>query len=147
MIEKLIEDLIEYEGIRTKPYDDATGEELKQGKVLKGKLTIGVGRNLSDVGLRDDEVEYLLRNDIDVAVGSLKKIFNDFDSYPENIRRALVNMMFNLGEPRFRTFKKFIQAIKDRDYKRAIEEATNSRWCKQVGVRCDFVTNLIRKEI
>ena len=146
MLNKIIDDLKEYEGVRTKPYDDATGKELIVGSILKGKLTIGVGRNLSDVGLKDDEIEYLLKNDINVAIGSLKKIFNDFDDYPENIKRALINMMFNLGEPRFRTFKKFIQAIKDRDYKKARDEAIDSRWCKQVSRRCKFIADLIYQE-
>ena len=40
-----------------KPYKDTVG-----------KLTIGVGRNLDDVGIGEEEAEVLLRNDIKDAV-------------------------------------------------------------------------------
>ncbi|MEO1928105.1 MAG: hypothetical protein ABGX26_05395 [Nautiliaceae bacterium] len=52
-------------------------------------------------------------------------------------------MIFNLGKPRFLQFKKMIKAIKDGDFKRAAEEAKNSRWCGQVGQRCEDVYNML----
>jgi len=52
-------------------------------------------------------------------------------------------MDFNLGKPRFLTFKKLIQAVKEGDFKKAAEEAKNSRWCRQVGKRCEDVYNLL----
>lgn len=42
------------EGVREFPYTDTVG-----------KLSIGVGRNLDDVGLRPDEIALMLENDID----------------------------------------------------------------------------------
>ena len=39
-----------------------------------GIETIGVGRNLRDVGLSDDEIEYLLNNDIDRVEKQLDNI-------------------------------------------------------------------------
>ena len=50
---RLIED---HEGRRSHIYTDTVG-----------KLTIGVGRNLTDRGLSDDEIDYLLANDIKIA--------------------------------------------------------------------------------
>jgi lysozyme len=44
------------EAVRAKLYKDSVG-----------KWTIGVGRNLDDVGLRPDEIDYLLDNDVRVA--------------------------------------------------------------------------------
>ena len=43
-------------------------------KILKIE-TIGVGRNLRDVGLSDDEIEYLLNNDIDRVEKQLDTYF------------------------------------------------------------------------
>ena len=48
----LISQLIIDEGIKLKPYTDSVG-----------KLTIGVGRNLNDVGISEDEARFLLGNE------------------------------------------------------------------------------------
>ena len=53
MLEKLKEQLIRHEGLRLKPY-----------RCTANKLTIGVGRNLDDVGISEDEALILLENDI-----------------------------------------------------------------------------------
>ena len=52
--EQIVKDLINHEGKKRTVYLDSMGIE-----------TIGVGRNLRHVGLDDDEVLYLLNNDID----------------------------------------------------------------------------------
>ena len=46
--DRLRAQLVLHEGSRLKPYRDTVG-----------KLTIGIGRNLDDVGLSEDEVDYL----------------------------------------------------------------------------------------
>ena len=136
MMEKVKELLIKHEGLRLKPYKDTVG-----------KLTIGVGRNLDDNGINKNEAMYMLENDINRCINELKEIFPDFDDLPENIKIALIDMIFNLGKPRFLEFKKMIEAIKKRDFKRAAVEAQDSRWCKQVRRRCEdvvkFLTSLL----
>ena len=125
--------LIKHEGLRLKPY-----------KCPAGKLTIGVGRNIEENGISEEEAYYLLKNDIDRCINELKEIFEDFDELPENVKLALIDMIFNLGKPRFLKFKKMIEAIKDRDFKRAALEAKNSHWCRQVGNRCKDVVELLQ---
>ena len=44
------------EGVKLKPYKDTVG-----------KLTIGCGRNLDDIGISYTEVDYLLENDLNMA--------------------------------------------------------------------------------
>jgi len=105
-------------------------------------MTIGVGRNIQENGINYDEAMYLLDNDIGRCIRELKEIFKDFDRLPENIQTALIDMIFNIGKPRFMKFKKMIQAVKDRDFQKASEEAKDSRWCKQVGKRCDDVVEM-----
>jgi lysozyme len=134
MINKIKDFIIKHEGVSLKPY-----------YCPAGKLSIGVGRNLQDNGITYDEVVYLLENDIDRCIRELRTIFKDFDELPENIQIVLIDMIFNLGKTRFLKFKKMIQAIKDRDFKKASEEAKNSRWCGQVGKRCDDVVEMFLK--
>jgi len=125
--------IIKHEGLKLKPYTCPAG-----------KLTIGVGRNIEDNGISEDEAMILLENDIKRCEAELVDIFTEFYTYPENVQIALIDMIFNLGKTRFLQFKKMIQAIKDKDFLKASKEARNSRWCGQVGNRCDDVVEMMR---
>lgn len=134
MIEQLTEDLILDEGLRLKPYKDTVG-----------KVTIGVGRNLDDVGITEYEARYLLENDIGVAMSELDREISWWRGLPEPAQRALVNMCFNLGWPRLSKFKGMLWALKDGDYPSAAEEALDSRWAAQVGQRAHRIADLYRE--
>ena len=47
----------------------------ERSKKRYGKLTITVGRNLSDRGLADDEIDYLFANDLVVALQICQDIY------------------------------------------------------------------------
>ena len=118
--------LILNEGLRLKPYYDTVG-----------KLTIGVGRNLIDNGISEDEAMYMLENDIRRAVQDLQRIFINFNDYDEHVKAVLIDMMFNLGFEGFMSFKKFIRAIKDGDMETAAKEMMDSKWAMQVKSRAE----------
>ena len=129
-----IEDLlIKHEGLKLKPYICPAGH-----------LTIGVGRNLDDLGISKDEAMYMLKNDIKRCENELREIFLNFDELPENVKLVLIDMIFNLGKTRFLKFRHMIQAVKNRDWKAMIEEMKNSKWCKQVKSRCEDDVRLIK---
>jgi len=123
-----------HEGLRLKPYRD-----------IIGKLTIGIGRNLEDVGITEDEAFLMLVNDINRCESELIEIFgkDEFLLYPEPVRVVLYDMIFNLGKPKFLKFKKMIQAVKDKDWYVMIREMRDSKWCRQLSKRCDNNSNLI----
>lgn len=108
-----------------------------------GKYTVGIGRNLDDVGISFEEAEFMLANDIDRCVNLLSN-FEWYVNQPENVRNALINMCFNLGLPRLLGFKRMIEALKKKDYTKASIEALDSRWSKQVGQRAKDVALMIR---
>ena len=118
--------------------------KLKPYHCPAGKLTIGVGRNIEDNGISEDEAMYLLENDIKRCVNELREIFPNFDMFDETKKTALIDMIFNLGKTRFLGFKKMIAAIKKADWQTASKEAKDSKWCREVGVRCDDDTRLLR---
>ena len=108
--------------------------ELKPYKCTSGKLTIGVGRNLEDIGITEQEAELLLLNDI----GRVKQeLVNDqwyMDLDP--VRKAVIeNMSFNLGYPTLKKFQNMIAHISEGNFELASKEMLNSRWSKQVGQR------------
>ena len=124
--------LVKHEDMKLKPY-----------YCPAGKLTVGVGRNLEDNGITTDEALYMLKNDIKRAEQELRDIFPDFDELPENVKMVLIDMDFNLGKTRFLTFKKMIQAVKERNWGKMVKEMKNSKWCKQVKNRCEDDVKLI----
>ena len=125
--------LIKHEDLKLKPYICPAGH-----------LTIGVGRNLDDLGISEDEAMYLLENDIKRVKNELREIFPDFDELPYNIQLVLIDMDFNLGKRRFLTFKKMIQAVKEHNWAKMIEEMKNSHWCGQVKSRCEDDVRLVK---
>jgi lysozyme len=128
----LITELKRDEGVELKAYQDTVGI-----------WTIGIGRNLQDVGVSMDEAEYMLANDIDVAVGELQRTFDWFEGLSDARQRVCVNMCFNLGLSRLLGFKKFIAAMAIGDWKTAGVEMLDSKWARQVGARSTRLRDLL----
>lgn len=140
-IEYMKSELRRDEGVRLKPYRDTVG-----------KMTIGVGRNLDDVGVTNEEVDYLLENDIGRAMADLDRNLPWWRGLSEARQRALVNMAFNMGVPRLLKFRDLLAALQAGDYERAASEAFDSRWARQVGDgpggredRADRIAEMIRE--
>lgn len=131
----IFEQLKHHEGVRRLPYECPAG-----------KLTIGVGRNLDDRGLSDDEIDLLLRNDIWTAMQELDAVWPEWRKLSRNRQDALIDMMFNLGRTRFRKFEKFLSALKSGDYAKAADEMLNSKWANQVGKRAETLARMMRED-
>lgn len=116
--------LREHEGLRLEPY-----------RCTAGKLTIGYGRNLDDVGITKQEAEYMLNNDVISVAGRLEEALPYWDTLSPVRKAVLVDMGFNLGVPGLLKFKKTLEAVENREWEKAGEEMLNSRWATQVGTR------------
>jgi lysozyme len=125
--------LIRHEDLKTKPY-----------KCTAGKLTIGVGRNLDDNGIRKVEAYFMLDNDIDEVIGPLKKKYGWFERLNAVRKAVIIDMAFNLGIPRFGAFKKTIALIESGQYEEASREMLNSKWAVQVGYRAKELSEMMR---
>lgn len=121
--QKLTELLIEHEGLRLKPY-----------RCPSGKLTIGIGRNLEDVGITKAEAMFLLANDIKRVSAELNA-FDWFKGLDPVRQLVLMDMCFNLGLSNLLKFKKMISALERGDYDKAHVEMLDSLWATQVGSR------------
>lgn len=129
---KLVDQLIRHEGMRLFPYQDTAG-----------KTTIGVGRNLTDVGLTHAEAMTLLNNDIDRTLMDLIKAqpwVTDLD--PVRLR-VLVDMGFNLGVPGLLQFKHTLESVRQKNFKQAAHEMLQSRWAEQVGGRAQELARMM----
>lgn len=141
MRDQLREDLIRDEGV-------------KEGCYLctAGKHTVGVGRNLDDVGLRPDEQKALGCTAQDIISGKVKltgaqidllldnditRVFNDLDrelpwwrGRPDDVQRGLANMCFQLGIGGLLKFKNMLSCLHAGDYEGARKNALDSKWAK-----------------
>lgn len=113
------------------------GMVLRAYKDSVGKTTIGVGRNLDDVGISADEAEYLLANDIarvKIDVGQ----YLPWTSRLDLIRLAVLhNLCFNMGIHALLAFRKMLAHMQNGDYAQAANELLNSKYAKQVGSRAE----------
>ena len=128
----LIGQLQRHEGNRLRPYTDTVG-----------KLTIGVGRNLTDVGISDEESDYLLANDIQRARDDLRRTFPWFAALDSVRQAAMVNLCF-LGLGHLLTFEKALTAMAHGQYGQASDEFYDSKWAAQVGMRASELCAQIR---
>lgn len=119
----LRDDLIRHEALRLKPYEDS-----------EGILTIGVGRNLEDKGISEEEAFLLLDNDIKVVLDECRQ-FPWFEGLSQVRKDVVANMVFNLGFSRFRRFIKTIAYIELGQYDAAAIEMMDSKWARQVKGR------------
>ena len=124
--------LVADEGYRKHPYEDT-----------EHKLTIGVGRNLDDVGLRDDEIKLMLANDVKVVRDQLIHV-DWYRNLNEPRQHVIENMVFNLGWPKFMGFKKTIAFIIQRRYADAADEMLRSKWASQVKDRALRLASIMR---
>ena len=132
--ERLLKDLMRDEGVRLKVY-----------RCPAGRLTIGVGRNLQDVGISSMEAVDLLGNDIARVISELNAALPWWRGVPEPGQRALANMAFNLGLTRLMEFQRMIAALRAGDYEAAAAEALDSKWAEQVGARAERIALLFRE--
>ncbi len=129
----LMAELTRDEGVRLKAYRDTVG-----------KLTIGIGRNLDDVGISEPEARFLLSNDIDVAERELLRSM-PWAAQLDPVRfRVLMNMAFNLGIARLTGFRETLQAVQAGDYETAAVKMLRSRWADQVGERARRLAAMMR---
>ena len=120
------------EGVRLKPYSDSVGI-----------LTIGVGRNLQDNGLRPSEVDFMLSNDIAEVVEECSK-WPFWSQIPDNVKLVLADMCFNLGFEGVSKFHMMLNSVELGDYKQAADQMLQSKWAEQVGQRAIKLADVMR---
>lgn len=130
--EALRQSLVKHEGLRLLPYTDT-----------RGRLTIGVGRNLTDVGISQDEAMLLLEHDIDRTIHLLTVNWPQFVKLDETRQRVVTEMAFNLGVAGLMTFTQMLDAIDKSDWVTAAQEARQSLWANQVGMRAETLATML----
>jgi len=120
------------EGRKRFPYTDTVG-----------KLTIGVGHNLTDKGLPDPIIDALLKSDVAEVDGGLHVLpwilgLNDAR------RGVLQNMSFNLGVHGLLAFHDTLGQMERGAWDAAAAAMIESKWANQVGDRARRLAEQLR---
>ena len=135
MTEQLLEMLKRHEGVEHHIY-----------RCSAGFWTLGAGRNVDPqggLGLSDDEVDYLLQNDIERVIKELSAEYRWFNSLDDVRKDAMIDISFNLGATRLRGFKRALAAMEVADYKMAAKEFLDSKWSRDVKGRATELCYMI----
>lgn len=136
-----------HEGISLTPY-----------RCSKGKLTIGIGRNLDNNPFTAEELKvvgdwrhgitrqmafYLLRHDISRLERRLSRRISFWQQLDDERQYALLDMAFNLGVDGLCKFKKMLGFMWLGDYRLAAVECLNSRYAQDTGRRARRIAETI----
>lgn len=140
--------LIEDEKLKPLPYFDCCGKFFRKCTCKEqGKLTIGVGRNIEDIGLSENESLGLLANDMKRVTALVERYFQWFPKLNVPRRIVILSMTFNMGIQGIQGFQKMIRCIGSGDFESAANQMLNSRWAAQVGKRAVRLSDMMRTGI
>ena len=134
--------LMEEEGWRDYPYDDATGARVSPPV---GKLTVGYGTLFP---LRESEGAWLLRWRMEGELDRLKHELMtlsvdgdhvELDALPRLAWLALGDMAYQLDATGVLEFHRLLAHVARSEWREAADECRRSRWHKQTPSRCERV--------
>lgn len=135
MSDRILQILRRHEGVKKHVYLDHLGYE-----------TIGVGRCIKEgvgLGLSEDEIDYLLTNDVNRCIKELGKSFPWFSDL-DNVRRdAMINLCFQLGITKLLKFKNFLADMAEGNYELAGPNLLDSLYAKQTPARANEIAEMI----
>ncbi|KWC11475.1 glycoside hydrolase family protein [Burkholderia ubonensis] len=108
-----------------------------------GKVSGGIGRNLTDKGFRDNEIDLMYQNDIAETEAWLDRSLPWWQSLDPVRQRVMMNMAFNM-QAKLLGFRNFLAAAQRRDWNTAATEMLDSLWARQVGARATRLAAMMR---
>lgn len=133
---KIVADLRREEGWRAEPYQDHLGFwTIGYGFLIDGRKSVKLPERVGDFWL-----EVLVEQTTQALDDALPWLM----AQPEEVRRALVNMAYQMGVAGVLRFQKMLDALKAGDRALAANEALDSTWAKQTPQRAQRVAALIR---
>jgi len=141
------------------------GEKFRVYRCTADKRTVGVGRNLDDVGISKAETaalgitlasvckngvtqaqsRALLANDIDACERQLDAKLPWWRTLNGVRQRVLLNMCFNLGIRRLLGFRNTLAKMERGDFDGAAAGMLASLWARQVGPRAERLALMMEK--
>lgn len=136
-----------HEGFRSKKY-----------RCSAGKLTQGIGHNLTDNPLSKEEISYIkdldnwthdeacfvLAIDVRECKRLLGNMIKGYEFLDDERQYALLDMCFQLGALKLLKFRKMLAAIQLHDWSEAAKQCLDSNYARQTPKRANRIANLIK---
>ena len=124
LFDEIVDVLEDEEGFRAHAYRDSLDN-----------LTIGFGRCIQQgvgLGITHDEAKVLLENDVLRSIEECRR-WPWFDAMTASRQSVLVQLVFQMGLTKAKTFRKMIAALNSEkpDYDMAADELLDSRFARQ----------------
>lgn len=97
------------------------------------------------MGITEDEAMMMLLNDIHRCRMEVARSFKWITNLNAARQDVLINMCFNLGITRLKTFQKALAAMEAGDWDTAADEMLDSAWARQVGDRAKELAEQMRR--
>lgn len=136
MTDKLLDLIARHECLGGKP-------NLTAYQDTEGIWTIGYGHNLTKP-IRATRLRDIFEDDVQDAINECVHAFPWFMELSEDRQHAMIDLMFNLGLPRFLKFKNFLKAMSLGDYETAHDELLDSDAGRKLKSRYTELANMIR---
>ena len=161
---QLIKELKKEEGFRSDPYKDTTGNwTIGYGHNLYGRsfdhyendylfpdhINIPITpmqyvKYWQNSPMTQDQAEYILEQDILIVKHVALKIYRkQWLEFNDNQKVAILDLIFNLGEVKYRKFRRHIKATKELDWKRSAKEILNSKAARELPERYNRLAKLL----
>ena len=132
MTETLEQRITRHEGLRLKPYVDTVG-----------KITIGIGHNLTDNGLTLAQVEDIFQSDVHEAQQDLQRVLPWVASLTSIRQEVFVELVFNLGITDLSQFHVFLNLAQAGNWDAASADLLTTKWSRQVKSRAVELAHLL----
>ena len=142
MNESLRKLIKKHEGLSLIPYKCPAGyDSIGYGWNFNANpLPTAIRAHLKECGsITAGMAEDLLELAIERSIHDCQRLYPDFDSYSENRKNALADMMFNMGYTTLSKFTRSNYYVRQRDWLAAAENFLKSKWARQVEKRATEV--------
>tara|TARA_R100001463_G_scaffold6332_1_gene20847 strand:- start:6231 stop:6638 length:408 start_codon:yes stop_codon:yes gene_type:complete len=130
---KLIDSIKLSEGYRAKVYKDTLGID-----------TIGYGFAVKDLVLEEDVCDMILDRKLEDLIESVNNKFVFITELPVEAQHVVYEMVYQMGVSGVSKFKRFLEALEERDYEWASIEMLDSKWAKQTPNRAKRLSDIIK---
>ena len=161
---QLIKELKKEEGFRSDPYMDTTGnwtigyghnlygrsfDDNEIDRLFPGHVNVPVTplqyvKYWQNTPLTQEKAEFILEQDILIVKHVALKIYKrQWLEFNANQKVAILDLIFNLGEVKYRKFRRHIKATKELDWERSAKEVLNSKAARELPERYNRLAKLL----
>lgn len=133
--------LIDAEGFEHKLYRDTSDRTGFEGR--KGKISIGIGYNIDDLGLPDDIIIELFNRKLKEAEDQLATRAPWTSMLDEPRREVLVEMVYNMGIDGVMKFQATLSALQRGKYDEAAGHLRDSLVYRQLPKRYEVLAKIL----